>query len=470
MGLIFNTIAWLLFGILLPLLYVRSKIGKSLTMDAHSGSSTESATKRSYLLKKGESLATSPHPTIKTLFDILLYGTRVYPASKHLFGSRSLIKVHKESKDVQKTINGVQQTERKEWSFSELGSYRWLTYRDALQIVKDIGSGLVQLGLKKHDKVTIFASTQKEWMLMAYGCYSQGMVITTAYDNLGLEALIYSLNEGEVTTMFTQVDLFSVVKKLKGRVPTLKNILFTGEASKEQVDELKNATQFQVLSLDELQQLGHLNPASLNPPVAEDLCCIMYTSGSTGNPKGVMLTHANLVSSVAGGEGAFSLIFDGDETYLGYLPLAHVLEFLIENYCVYKGIKIGYGSPRTLTDQMVRNCKGDLRELRPTLMAGVPAVWETIKKSILAKLDELPPTKKALFFSAIELKKKILKMELPTALLKTGIPTFLLDKIVFRKVLEQVGGRLKAGISGGAPIAADTQEFLTCAMCPIVQG
>jgi long-chain acyl-CoA synthetase len=296
---------------------------------------------------------------------------------------------------------------------------------------------------------------------MAYSCYSQSLVITTAYDNLGVEALIFSLNEGEVTTLFTQGDLFSVVKKIGSQVASLKNIIYCGTVSEKELQDVKSTCGFDFYSMEELEQLGRQNPVPINAAKPEDLCCIMYTSGSTGNPKGVMLTHENMIASITGGVTLLGSLFSSEDVYLGYLPLAHVLEFLIENCCIFKGVAIGYGSPRTLTDQSVRNCKGDIRELRPTVMAGVPMVWETIKKGIVEKLDHVSPSKRSLFYGAIELKKKLLVL---------GLPTTILDKVIFKKIAEGTGGRLRAAISGGAPIAPETQMFLTCALCPLVQG
>lgn len=249
---------------------------------------------------------------------------------------------------------------------------------------------------------------------------------------------------------------------LNHKVPSLQAVVYSGKANTEEIRELQAKTGLGFYSMDELQTLGKENPVGYDLPVGDDLCCIMYTSGSTGNPKGVMLTHTNMVSSIAGAEICYGSLFRGsDEVYLGYLPLAHVLEFMVENYCVYKGIRIGYGSPRTLTDASVRNCKGDIAELRPTLMAGVPAVWEAIRKGIMAKLEQASATQRYIFNLAFELKK---------LLVRYGLPSGFIDKTIFAKIAASTGGRLKVAVSGGAPVASETQEFLTCVLCPVIQG
>lgn len=146
---------------------------------------------------------------------------------------------------------------------------------------------------------------------------------------------------------------------------------------------------------------------------------------------------------------------------LAYLPLAHVFEFVVENSCLFWGVTLGYASPRTLTDASVRNCKGDIKEFRPTLMTGVPAVWETIRKGILTKIKQSTPNAQAIFEKAYNTKAWFYER---------GLPAPLLDKLVFNKVKEQVGGRLRLVIAGGAPLSIETQKFLTLVMCPVLVG
>ncbi|KAF9570554.1 long-chain fatty acid-CoA ligase, partial [Lunasporangiospora selenospora] len=154
---------------------------------------------------------------------------------------------------------------------------------------------------------------------------------------------------------------------------------------------------------------------------------------------------------------------EGD-VLLAYLPLAHVLEFLVENVCLYWGITLGYGTIRTLTDNSVRECQGDIKELRPTLMTGVPAVWETIRKGVVAQVSQSSPLVQRIFNAALSAKGWCFDR-------KIGGPlTSFLDTLVFNKVRQQTGGRLRYALSGGAPISQETQRFLSTALCPILQA
>ena len=146
---------------------------------------------------------------------------------------------------------------------------------------------------------------------------------------------------------------------------------------------------------------------------------------------------------------------------LTYLPLAHILEFVFENAVIYWGGTMGYGSIRTLSEGSVRNCKGDIREFRPTVMVGVPAVWETVRKGIMGRVNASVVVRN-MFWSAMHAKNMLLSTGLPGATV--------LDSIVFNKIKEATGGKLRICMYGGGPIAKETQNFISMAITPMIGG
>ncbi|KAJ3196591.1 long-chain fatty acid-CoA ligase [Irineochytrium annulatum] len=456
---IVTVIAWLLIALILPIVLFRTRLGKPRAIRVGKAVPGRGEPRRS--VRSPDKIVDRPAPDISTIYDILAKVSKITP-NKKIYGQRSVVRTVEEEKEVVKTVAGVEKKEIKKWKFFELSAYSWYTYADVVEMTNNIGSGLRHIGLNPGDKVTLFASTSRDWMITALSCFTQSLTITTAYDTLGEEGLSFSLNEGEVTTLFTNGDLLPMVAKIAPLVKTLKNVIYNNEGNATALNTLKtNFPHLRVVSLDELKKIGKENPRDHVKPKPDDIACIMYTSGSTGNPKGVMLAHSNIVAAIGGARLVILDQLTAEEYYLAYLPLAHVLEFTVELICLHEGVGIGYGSVRTLTDASVRNCKGDIRELRPTLMAGVPAVWEGIRKGVMTKLRDASPIQRRIFDFAFELK---------WALVQAGLPTFFLDRIVFDKIKEQTGGRLKFALSGGAPIPRSTQKFLSVCVCPLVNG
>ncbi|ORX89441.1 acetyl-CoA synthetase-like protein [Basidiobolus meristosporus CBS 931.73] len=406
-------------------------------------------------------LLKQPIPEIATLYDVLQYSARTYQDQEAL-GYRKVVKVISEEKLVKKNVGGEIQEELKTWNYFQLSHYNWYSYKEASNICSSLAAGLLQLGLGPQAKVLLFAKTSVEWMLMAQACYMQSITVVTAYDTLGEDGVLHALNEGEITVLFTTAELLKTASSVASKASSLKHVVFMEEASAGSLENFRNTNPtIELRSFDQVKELGNEYPADHQPPNPEDLACIMYTSGTTGAPKGVMLTHANIVAGIAGTSKLFKGILGPGDTIMAYLPLAHVLEFLVEHAVMYWGVALGYGSIRTLTDASVRNCLGDLRELRPTVLTGVPAVWETIRKGVINKVHASGSATAMIFGAALYIKKLLTKFH---------IPTQFIDNIFFKKIKDQTGGRLRIALSGGAPIAVETQEFLSLTVCPILQG
>ena len=300
---------------------------------------------------------------------------------------------------------------------------------------------------------------------MSHGAVSQSMAIATAYDTLGEDGLKHSLVQTGAKAIFCDPHLLKTLVNPLKAAKEIRYVIYNtqSEVKQEDIDKLKSAFDYlTILSFEELGQLGESNPTDPVPPQPDDLCCIMYTSGSTGTPKGVPIKHSAVLASIAGVTTIIGQYIGPGDRFLTYLPQAHILEFVFENACLYWGGTMGYGSPKTLSDASVRNCKGDIREFRPTILVGVPAVWESVKKGIIAKVNAGSVIVKNLFWSALAAK---------SFLLSTGLPgTAILDAVVFKKIKDATGGQLRVCMNGGGPIARDTQRFISMAITPMIGG
>ncbi|KAG2005532.1 long-chain-fatty-acid-CoA ligase [Coprinopsis cinerea AmutBmut pab1-1] len=420
----------------------------------------EGGVRRCTLAKDG--LVERPLEGINTVYDIVDYAARTH-GSKKALGWREVVKIVEEEKEVTKVVEGKEVKEKKVWKYFELSDYKFHSYIEVKEIVSEIARALVHLGVSDKDIFNVYAQTSPNWQLMAHACASISTTIATAYDTLGVEGLTHSLNEPECVGLFTNAELLPTLYRVLPNTPTVKYIVFDGEPTQKLIDDIHAVREsIQVFSISQLRELGKdkpVEPLEARRPKPDTIACIMYTSGSTGNPKGVIIKHSNLVASVGAVRSLLGHHLSYDDAFLAYLPLAHVLEYIVELIMLFVGVPAGYGRVKTLTDASVRNCQGDISAFKPTIMVGVPAVWETIRKGILAKVHAGGALKKSVFNGAMNAKKK-------------NIPVLasLADSVVLSGVRAATGGRLRLALSGGAAISRETQEFLTTALVTVLQG
>uniref|UniRef100_A0AAQ4S1T0 long-chain-fatty-acid--CoA ligase n=1 Tax=Gasterosteus aculeatus aculeatus TaxID=481459 RepID=A0AAQ4S1T0_GASAC len=340
-----------------------------------------------------------------------------------------------------------------------LGDYRWLSYNEVDCIVNHFGSGLAALGQQPKSSIAIFCETRAEWMITAQTCFRRNFPLVTFYATLGEDAIAFGLNEAEVTHLVTSVELLETkLKNVLPQIPKLKHVIY--------VDQKKlNTTCYPAgLSTHSMQEVQELGALAIMKPQPSDLAMVMYTSGSTGTPKGVMIVHSNLIAGMTGQCERIPGLGPND-TYIAYLPLAHVLEMTAEISSVTYGCRIGYSSPQTLSDQSTkikRGSRGDSSVLKPTLMAAVPEIMDRINKNVMSKVQEMNIIQKTLFTLGYKYKLEQIRR---------GYDAPLCNALLFGKVKKLLGGRVRMMMSGGAPLSSATQRFMNvCFCCPVGQG
>jgi long-chain acyl-CoA synthetase len=374
-----------------------------------------------------------------------------------------------------RSITEVEVFGERKFEHFTLSDFEWLTYQEVKKKVDNFGAGLAALGMQKGKNISIYADTSDYWQMTSQACFARGFPVATVYASLGAEALEYGLAQTEVTHVVTDAALVPTIAQVVDKLDNLKYIIFTsdprpaGQGGHKSDDEIAalitNKTEgVKAMSWDKVAEMGSDTVSQkYEGPNKEDNAVIMYTSGSTGNPKGVVLTHANIVAALGGMLRAVPNLNTSD-VFIGYLPLAHILALSAENAILSVGACIGYGTPKTLTDKSPginqKTTKGDAPTLAPTVMAAVPAIMDRIREGVMDAVAHQGSVTKKIFDRGYGVKQG------------NSFGSTFYDWLIFDGLRTKLlGGRLRMMLSGGGPLSEETQNFMNIAFCcPVGQG
>lgn len=339
-------------------------------------------------------------------------------------------------------------------------TFNFFSYEEVKKRVDHIGSAmrsLLKLEPKQH--IGIYSKNKIEWQLVSEACHTQSIVSIALYDSLGEDSSLHILNHGEIVAVFCgDITIANRILKMADQCQHLKHVIYFNNHN-ESASSLKKECQreINVYSFSELEEYGAKLEKQVDhvPPSPNDLATIMYTSGTTGLPKGVMLTHYNVLAAVCGAATNFFELNDRD-VILSYLPLAHILERVAELLFLQTGGSIGFWQGD------VTQIANDIAALKPTVLPAVPRVLDRFYGLVKTQVESGGFVKKYLFNKAFIAKKRAQE---------TGKTTPIWDKIVFNKTKAKLGGRIRGILSGGAPLRPEVQEYLRVVFdCPIIQG
>ncbi len=326
------------------------------------------------------------------------------------------------------------------------------TYSDTQEYANRVSQLLINLGVKKDDKIAIIAHNRPEWNFTDLGALQLGVVDVPMYPTISEKDYEFIFNDAGIQYAFVgDAEIYSKVKPLMGRVTSLKGI-YT-------FDEVDGATNF----FDALPETAKLDLATIQKHKdgvnEQDLATIIYTSGTTGNPKGVMLTHLNLASNVRSVKAVTP--FTSGEKSLSFLPLCHSFERIVFYSYLSKGIHIHYA-------ESLETIGENLKEVQPYCFTTVPRLLEKVYERIMERGNSLEGFKRKLFFWSIQLG---LKYELGV---NQGwwynLQLKIARKLVFTKWQEALGGHVKFIVTGAAPMQPRLIKLFTAAGVIVIEG
>ncbi len=329
------------------------------------------------------------------------------------------------------------------------GHWGWTTYSETGKQVEEFRAGLVALGVKRGDNVAIISNNRVEWAVAAYACFGLGAALVPMYEAQLSKEWAFICNDCSATTVIAATDeIFEKCKELKEKAPSIKYVV---GLSLPKTDPLSYAA---------ICEAGVKTPSPAIHPDAKDVACLIYTSGTTGNPKGVILSHGNLISNINAVQGMLPL--DSDDRSLSFLPWAHSFGHTCELHCMLsRGASMAIAEA---VDKIIPN----LAEVQPTVLMSVPRIFNRIYDGVNKQMSARPPLVQKLFHAGLKAANKQKKGQALGIVEKATLAVA--DKVVFTKIRARFGGKLKYAFSGGSALSKDVGEFIDSLGITVYEG
>ncbi|HXV25699.1 MAG TPA: long-chain fatty acid--CoA ligase [Alphaproteobacteria bacterium] len=347
------------------------------------------------------------------------------------------------------------------WAKKE-GVYRPLTWGETAEQVDLLARALTALGIGREDRVALISENRPEWLIADIAIMSAGAITVPAFTtNTVADHRHILTHSGAKAAILSSRQIARRLLPATLEAPDLKFLI-----SLEPL-ELTQSHQFRVLSWEEALELGRQAPDTIDETVAglkrDEVSCFIYTSGTGGTPKGVMLTHGSIMANC---EGAYDLLHSfhlGEEVFLSFLPLSHSYEHTAGQFLpIALGAELYYA-------EGVETLAANMQEVRPTIMTAVPRLYETMHQRLLRGVDKMSGVQKWLFLKAVELGRR--NYEQPGSLGPwERLIDWVCERTVRKKVRARFGGRLKAMVSGGAALNYEVGVFFIALGVPLLQG
>jgi len=327
--------------------------------------------------------------------------------------------------------------------------WRTLTVKDFEEVTRETARRLAQAGIGHGDRVALFSENRPEWHIIDFACHLLGAAPVPIYPSVPAHQVRYIV-----------ADSGSKMLLVSGKERAEAAVIAASELPSVRVVGIDP----NLASLPSLQDLPAGRDNLVLPPLRPtDLASIIYTSGTTGDPKGVMLTHRNLASQITSIKPKYPITSEDD--VMSFLPLSHIFQRILDYIFLYSGCRVTYVDA-------VEKVAAMLPLVKPTIMASVPRVYERAYVQIMSRMQREKPIKRRLFNWAVRAGRQAREVEWRgrRASPLVRLQYSLARKLVFSKILERFGGRLKFSVSGGAPLAREIAEFFDIVGLPILNG